>query len=82
MDPNTGPDWLLIVIAAVVLSAPGLVMLLAPVDWLLSLDRRVGFQLFRRAPDPETGRNRARLFYRLLGLVLLVCLLPLLQSLL
>ncbi len=65
------PDWLLIGVGAVVLSAPGLFLLFIPVETLLKLDPRTEYWIYRRAPDHETGIRRARVFYRCFGAILI-----------
>ena len=59
-------------IVATVFSIAGCAMLFLPLDTLLRFDRKVGYQLFAQAPSEEIGLQRARWYYRLIGLAFVV----------
>jgi hypothetical protein len=47
-------------------------MLFLPVNTLLRIDRKLGYQLYVRAPNQEIGLQRARWYYRLVGLAFVI----------
>jgi hypothetical protein len=57
-------------VAATIISLCGWAMLLLPVRTLLRFDRKRGYQLYAQAPNEAIGLQRARSYYRRLGLAL------------
>jgi len=56
----------------VVFAVLGLLIAFVPARWLIQIDRKTGYWIYRRAPDEATGLRRAAVFYKIFGMLFIL----------
>jgi hypothetical protein len=48
----------------------GALVMALPARWLMKFDRTFAWSFYAKAPNPDVGLRRAKIFYRIVGLCL------------